>query len=96
MTLLPETYEEDTIERMLPRETGYTLPWAMWADSNRVLWINGNYPIYKEPFGTSHMLIQRTPTGVIVYQATIKDHKYNAGDSQWNNSPHKLPVEGLK
>jgi len=96
--MLPESFEENTIEQMLPGDRGYTVPWAMFPDQNRVLWINGHYTIDSEPFGTGHMLIERTKTGVIVYQNTIGDHKYQipSGETSWSKSDYKLPVEQLR
>ena len=95
MTLLPESYEEDTIANMLPGEKGYTVPWAMWADDSRVLWIHGGYSVVKKPHGTAHMKIQRTELGVIVFQATIGDHRYQPGGSSFVGSVMALPVEEL-
>ena len=91
-SILPETFEQETIIGMLPGDTGYTVLWAMWADENRVLWINGDYSIHKSPGGTVHMKIKRTIDGVVVKEATIEDHKYMAGPSSWDMSPNKLPV----
>ncbi|MHC4620578.1 MAG: hypothetical protein ACYTEQ_22755 [Planctomycetota bacterium] len=96
MAKLPETYEEETIIGMLPGDVGYTVPWAMWADKERELWVNGNYTIDSKPGGpgrTTNMRIERTKIGVIVYQSTIGDYKYSVGERGWDHSPNKLPVE---
>jgi hypothetical protein len=93
VSVLPETYEEETIEKMLPGEVGYTVPWAMWADANRVLWLNGHYGITARPHGTSHLRVERTKAGAIVYQETIHDHRYSVGASSWDGVPWALPVE---
>ncbi len=45
---LPDHLEEVTIRDMLEGESGYTAPWAMWADANGRLWLNGSYPFRKE------------------------------------------------
>lgn len=95
-SVLPETYEEDTIIGMLPGDIGYTVPWAMWPDTDRILWINGRYSIDREPGGpnkTTNMKIQRTVEGVIVYEDTIGDHKYHVGRSAWDAMEDKLPVQ---
>jgi hypothetical protein len=96
MSRLPEAYEEDTIYGMSVGEKGFTVPWAMWADADRVLWINGDYTIHKEAFGTAHLYIERTKEGVIVYQFSIRDHKFSIGGSASNfvgGVSHVLPVD---
>lgn len=96
-SILPETYEENTIIGMLPGDTGYTMDWAMWADANRVLWINGRYPIIREPrhdkLRPAAMKIERTADGVIVYESTLGGAKYQPGSGGWDHSDAKLPVQ---
>jgi hypothetical protein len=77
MSVLPEHLEQNTIRNMTPGDKGYTVSWAMWADLDRNLWINGNYTIHDDPHGTVKMLIERTKDGVIVYKRTIKDERYS-------------------
>ena len=92
MFTLPEDMEQETISGMPVGESGYTVPWAMWADLNRVLWINGNYSIHKKPHGTVCMFVERTKEGVVVYRRTIGDHKYQPRHSgDWTDSA--IPVE---
>jgi len=76
-SILPESFEENTIRHMLPGDVGYTVPWAMWADTDRCLWINGKYSVDSTPGGTVCMFIKRTEDGVIVYQNTIGTHRYS-------------------
>ncbi len=95
-SVLPEAYEESTIMGMLPGDVGYTMDWAMWADADRVLWINGRYPIIRDPrhdnLRPAAMKVERTVDGVIVYEATLGNAKYQPGESSWDNSDAKLPV----
>jgi hypothetical protein len=89
---LPADMEQDVIENMSPGDTGYTTPWAMWSDPERRLWINGKYPVYKEPDGTAHMHIEMTKSRVVrVYKSSIRDEKYEPRDSDWKNV--SLPVD---
>jgi len=95
MAKLPEALEEleeKTIYRMLPGDTGYTLPWAVWADADRELWINGDYSYDDEALGTSHLRIRRTESGVEVDFSTVGDYQYRVGASSWDSLEHKLPV----
>lgn len=89
-SLLPENLEGSTIELMLTGDTGYTLPWAMWADEDRKMWMNPKYPISKTPTGTTQMAIERTEDGVNVFLSTLpKGYKYTPSESSW---PKELPV----
>lgn len=93
MSRLPESFEHRTIAGMLPGDKGYTVPWAMFADEDRILWINAGYIVTDEEQGTSHLSIERTKDGVIVYQNSIGDHTYGIGDSEfWGGVKVKLPV----
>lgn len=80
ISLLPEELEEDTVRRMKSGDIGYTVPWAMWADAKRQLWINNGYSVEPNPFGTACMKIKRVIQndfdGVIVFRRTIGDHRY--------------------
>ena len=93
MSRLPEAFESRTIAGMSPGDKGYTVPWAMFADEDRILWINGGHSVMKEPKGTAHLEIQRTKDGVIVYEDSIGDHTYGIGDSEYFGGVKvKLPV----
>lgn len=74
--VLPENMEQPTIGMMSPGDTGYTVPWAMWVDDNRQMWLNPQYPVSAIPAGTSHMRIRRVINGAVVYKETIGDYKY--------------------
>jgi hypothetical protein len=76
---LPEHLEEETIERMSPGDKGYTVPWAMFADENGRLWINGSYTVHSESGGTAAMLVERTKSGVICDIRKCRDHRWSRG-----------------
>lgn len=91
---LPEDMEENTISNMSPGDTGYTLPWGMFADKDRRLWINGNYPVYKAPGGTVKMHITMLPNRTVqVSRASIRGEKYSIGGGCYVGAFEKLPVE---
>jgi hypothetical protein len=93
-SILPETYEENLIEGMLPGDTGYTVPWAMWADKNRKLWINRKYTIHDTPGGTVALKIKMLRGGIVqVYSYSIGKHKYTPGESSWDHTGVGLPVQ---
>ena len=73
---LPGELTQLLIAHMKVGDSGYTVPWAMWADVNGDLWIHGGYPVWSESGGTGHMHIERTETDMRVRKSTIGDYKY--------------------
>lgn len=63
---LPEHLEEVSIKDMIAGEIGYTVPWAMYAERDGSLWLNGNYSFRGDPGGTVQMIIERTGGGYAV------------------------------
>jgi hypothetical protein len=93
MSTLPEEFERETIERMLPGDEGFTEPWAMYAETDRTLWINGRYLVRPQPAGTAHLKIKRTSKGVIVYKDTIGDCRYTPAGPGGDVVPVAIAVE---
>lgn len=81
--MLPETYEEFVIERMSDGDTAYVVPWAMFADKDRRLWLVGSYQIQDEPFGTASMKIEKKGDELLVDADTIGDHRYIPGSPRY-------------
>jgi hypothetical protein len=79
MAKLPKEREQKLIAEMEIDELGYTVPWAMWADENRDLYIDLHFPVVAEgeQGGTACMLIRRVDGGFKVYEHTIGDYQYN-------------------
>ena len=73
---LPEYMEQETIRNMSTGENGYTLPWSIWVDSNRQMWINGNYPVSRTAHGNRSLKIERGHSFVRVYKSTLGDSKF--------------------
>jgi hypothetical protein len=69
---LEETGNEESgnydglIRDMTEGQMGYTPPWAMWADEDGLLWLNGNYPCVPEPSGTSEMRVIKQNDGTCI------------------------------
>jgi len=76
MNRLPEGLEELTVDLLIDGQDGYVVPWAMWVDLDRRMWIHPKYGVDKEPGGTCHMRIQREGDVIVVFQKTIGDHRY--------------------
>lgn len=83
--LLPEQFEEQTIDCMMVGESGYTVPWAMWVDTARRCWLHPRYTVRSEPFGTATMRIERQDDG---YHVEIAGHhKYTPRENPGYSSP---------
>ncbi len=91
-SFLPDHMEEDTIERMELGDTGYTVPWAMYVERDRSMWINGKYTVSQGPGGTVHMLIKRMSDGVEVDSSTIGDQRFSPGGSSFVGGSNAMPV----
>lgn len=57
-------------------EIGYAVPWAMFADETRGLFIVGPYPVHSQPGGTVCMKIKKSDGQVLVDKNSIGGHKY--------------------
>ena len=75
---LPAARVERTIAAMPDGEAGWTVPWAMWADEDMRLWVNGEYATHPSAGGTAQMFVRRTSGGVKV-DITACDHKWTPG-----------------
>lgn len=78
--LLPEDREQETIGGMRIGQTGWTVPWAMWADKSRSCWLHPEYPIREAPFGTANMPVKRDADGYHVNLCGV-DSKWDLRDS---------------
>lgn len=61
--ILPCEKQEKTIDSMFPGETGFTVPWAVMVDLDRLMWIRGDYPIDENKGGTAQMKVHRNREG---------------------------------
>jgi hypothetical protein len=83
-TLPPALYERQIIGMEVGDE-GYTVPWAMWADSEGKLWLNLEYSVHKAPHGTVQMLVRKLRFGFEVNTRQVIGYLWNLGErSTWN------------
>jgi hypothetical protein len=61
--ILPEGMESHTIASMMTGDVCYTVPWAMWADIERALWLHPDYEVFARPGGTAQMRVERQEDG---------------------------------
>ena len=91
---LPEAYREVTIMNDLDDgKTGYTMPWAMFADKKRRLWINGAYPFSVSPSGTSSLEIRRVGKIIQVRKDSLGDRTLGGGNFVGASKSDFLPVQ---
>ncbi len=74
------------IRDMKDGESGYTVSWAMQADSNGSLYIHADFPCYPTSGGTVSMHITKTPYGM---EVDIR----GCSDAKW--PPHPL-TDGIE
>ena len=73
--------EETEIKHMLQGETGWSVPWAMYSDKSRQLWLNGNYAIKENPRGTLSLKIKRTKDGYEVDVSECENYRWSCHES---------------
>lgn len=84
---LPEDLEGPTLGAMSQGEACYTTPWAMWADSERRLWLHPRYPAISCPGGTVRMRVELHEDGYHVWAVPGEtydpqhENGYAGGDS---------------
>lgn len=64
---LPEHLKPKTIANMKQGIRFYTLPWAMLADADELLWLKPLYPVTLEVRGTSNMAVELREDGYHVW-----------------------------
>jgi len=62
----------------------YTVPWAMFLDSQGRAWLNGKYTVHPRKGGTVQMEVIRTEEGYIVDLSACGDHYWTRGGSMAN------------
>lgn len=76
---LPDDLVEDQIKNMPEGKNFYTVPWAMFADSNRQLFVVGTYTYESNIMGTVHMKIRKENGIILVDRKSIGNQKYSPG-----------------
>jgi hypothetical protein len=85
---LPRELEGPSIATMEFGCAYYTVPWAMWVDADRMLWLHPDYPAESAPDGTVQMRIELRDDGYHVWPPGDKpyrpqqEHGYLGGTSQ--------------
>jgi hypothetical protein len=71
---LPVALMGSTIATMDFGCTYYTVPWAMWADAEGLLWLHPDYTTETAPHGTLSMRLELREDGYHVWP--VKGHAY--------------------
>lgn len=77
---------------MLIGEECWVTPWAMYADTNSSLWLNGSYSIHNNQVGTARMKIKRTEDGYLVDVSKCADYGWKPTGPGYATSFTPLPV----
>lgn len=94
---LPDQLKEQTIDEM-PQGVFFTVPWAMFADKDGRMWINGKYTYDRRPRGTVQLKITREPKSghILVDKNSIGDHRYSRSGDTFVGGASWLPVTLVK
>lgn len=90
----------DTTPAIATMEFGrayYTVPWAMWADRDELLWLHPDYEVTSHPSGTSSMRVELRGDGYHVWP--VRGHGYrpqNAAGYVGTPSQPYVPVAALE
>lgn len=92
---LPSEYEEDTVLGLADGEEAFTVPWAVFADVDRLLKISSNYSVHKDEGGTVHLRIKRKGSYILVDSGSVRGHKWQpcAPCYYGDPNPDYLPVK---
>jgi hypothetical protein len=75
----------------------YTVPWAMWADRDELLWLHPDYEVTSQPMGTSSMRVELRDDGYHVWP--VRGHGYKPqAEAGYVGSPSQqfIPVAALE
>ncbi len=87
---------EDKMLRNLPKnQRVYTTPWAMYADADGKLWLNGNYTYTAKPQGTSELLVWYDDEGYICDKTKCANYRWTRGTPCFMGTHEPLPVSKL-
>ena len=75
--ILPEHLVEISLQDLIVGESGWIVPWAMYAKKDGTLWLNGNYTFEKEQRGTASMRVERVAGGYSVDLNQCQDERYS-------------------
>ena len=89
---LPDELVEVTIADLIEGEVVYTVPWALFADGDGNLWINGNFSFDHEPHGTLHMMIEKRGKFIAVVKKTIGDYRFSKSEPSFVGGANWMPV----
>lgn len=87
---LPRSVETMTLADMAVGATGYTVPWAMYADQDRKLWLDPGFTFEGRPCGTVRMHVTRIDEGFRVRY--VPGETYEPGDGRSSSRRDSLPV----
>jgi hypothetical protein len=69
---------EPTIADMEFGRTCYTVPWAMWADRDGLMWLHPDYPAVGQPGGAIEMRVELRADGYHVWPVPGRGYRPQA------------------
>ena len=93
---IPDHLAEVTLKDTVQNETVYTVPWAMYAETDGELFINGKYDVSHSPGGTNTMILTRVDDGFRVDISRCKDYRWSQTGCHHVGGSYPMPVLSLK
>lgn len=92
--VLPDQLEEVTLADLIEGEEVWVVPWAMYADREGLLFLNGKYTFdldFQEG-RTPTMKVAKTSDGYEVDVSLCRDGKWNRGETCYVGGALPIPV----
>lgn len=86
-----------TIATMEFGRTYHTVPWAMWASQDELLWLHPDYEVTTQPCGTSSMRVELRDDGYHVWPVPGRGYRPQA-EAGYVGAPSQqfIPVAALE
>ena len=89
---IPKIREELTIGKMAVGDTGFTVPWAMYADADGLFWLNPDYTLHPVASGTVRMRVHLYTGGYRVDASQAPEHRWSRGPPSYVGAFEPVPV----
>ena len=93
---IPDNLVEVALKDVLIGESVYVVPWAMYAETDGELFINGKYDFHLSSFRTSQMKLTRMKDGFVVDISNCRDEKWSPSGACYVGGSLPIPVIGLE
>jgi hypothetical protein len=93
--ILDESLEEITLDDLVDGQEVYTVPWAMYVEKDRTVWLNGSYSFCLEPRGTNRLKVIRQNSQYACDITLCRDSRWSANGPMFFGDFTPLPVSRI-